>query len=372
MAQVNAHWQEDVAPEDDPAFARALGMLAGEAPGYRTASLASRVRPPPLKLRQTLERLFRAARPNSLAGAGPLVSIKPSHKLVDRPSLPRWFLAHPGMRPLFFLHDILPLQFPEYFKPGEDVAHERRLATVARHGAGVLVSSEVVAAAFRSACAARNLPVPPVHVLPIGVEAPFLSAAPAQSLPQQPYFLICGTIEPRKNHLLVLNLWRAMALEAGPDRGRVPKLLVVGRRGWENEAVVDMLERSPAIRSHVLELPDLSTPALRVLMQGAAALLMPSFAEGYGIPIVEALSAGTPVLCSDTPEHREVGRGVPDYLDPLDGPGWRAAIADYTMPGSPRATAQRLRLSRFSPPTWDAHFAALDDLLSGTGRIAVA
>ncbi|MFD2497976.1 hypothetical protein ACFSTI_02685 [Rhizorhabdus histidinilytica] len=65
-----------------------------------------------------------------------------------------------------------------------------------------------------------------------------------------------STIEPRKNHLLLLHVWRRMAETLGPER--TPHLAIVGRRGWENENVLDMLERCEAIRGHVHELAGLS------------------------------------------------------------------------------------------------------------------
>jgi glycosyltransferase involved in cell wall biosynthesis len=83
---------------------------------------------------------------------------------------------------------------------------------------------------------------------------------------------------------------------------------------------------------------------------------LPSFAEGFGLPVPEALSAGTPVICSDLPALREVCGDIPEYLDPLDGLGWRRAILDYTQAASPRRAAQCQRLGAWSAPRWDTHF----------------
>jgi len=86
-----------------------------------------------------------------------------------------------------------------------------------------------------------------------------------------------------------------------------------------------MLERCPEIRDHVIEAPGLSTRSLKRLIDNARAVLMPSFAEGYGLPVAEALTGGIPVLASDLPSFRAMGEGV-IRLDPLDGLGWLAAI----------------------------------------------
>jgi glycosyltransferase involved in cell wall biosynthesis len=142
----------------------------------------------------------------------------------------------------------------------------------------------------------------------------------------------------------------------------VPKLIIVGRRGWENEQVVDMLERCPALVGHVEERNGCSDRALTDLLRGARALVLPSFAEGYGMPVAEALSVGTPVLCSDLPALREAGGAAPDFLDPLDGPGWRAAILDHHG-GGPMRAAQLHRVAEWRSPTWGDHIQIVCDAI---------
>ena len=199
-----------------------------------------------------------------------------------------------------------------------------------------------------------------MHVALLGTE-PLPAAEPFAEADGRPYFVCLGTIEPRKNHLLLLNLWRHLAqtLEAGS----VPRLIVIGRRGWENEQVVDMLERCPALKGHVEELNGCSDARMASLLRGARALLMPSFAEGYGMPVAEALSVGTPVICSDLPALREAGGEAPDYLSPLDGPGWQALILDHAGRG-PLHAAQMQRLPRWHAPGWNEHIAIVADAVA--------
>jgi hypothetical protein len=64
-----------------------------------------------------------------------------------------------------------------------------------------------------------------------------------------------------------------------------------------------------------------------------------------------------PVIASDIPVLRETGGNVPDYLDPLDGPGWTRAVQDYARPASPMRAAQLARMQGWAAPRWDAHFA---------------
>jgi glycosyltransferase involved in cell wall biosynthesis len=125
--------------------------------------------------------------------------------------------------------------------------------------------------------------------------------------------------------------------------------VLVGRRGWENESVIDHLQRSKAVIRLVHEASDLSDRELAQLVGGAAALLSPSLAEGFDLPVVEAMTLRTPVIASDIPAHRELAGGTATLLDPVDGSAWLQAIAS--------AARSHQRGLSYGAPTWSAHFA---------------
>jgi glycosyltransferase involved in cell wall biosynthesis len=244
-----------------------------------------------------------------------------------------------------FIH----LDFPEYGRPGEAARHRRRLATVARLADGMVVSSAETGTAV-----SRYLPrVLPIHVAPLGVSLP-IGGVTSEAM-VRPYFLCVGTIEPRKNHLLLQYLWRRLVELRG---NLAPRLLIVGSRGWENENVLDLLDRCTALMGHVVELGAVSDIRLAALLRSARALLMPSFAEGFGLPIAKALSQGSPVICSDLAALRAVGQGVPEYLDPLCASAWRDAVQPYTAPAPPRRDAQLARMPDWRCVTWQEHVAS--------------
>ena len=82
------------------------------------------------------------------------------------------------------------------------------------------------------------------------------------------------------------------------------------------------------------------------------------------MPVAEALAIGTPVIAADIAALREVGRHAPDYLDPIDGASWIAAIKNYAQPDSPRRKTQLRRLDGWQPATWDQHIAIVLDLIN--------
>jgi glycosyltransferase involved in cell wall biosynthesis len=250
-----------------------------------------------------------------------------------------------------YIHDAIPSEYPEYARPGGAATHSKRLRNAVALADGIIVNSQCTADSLEHffAEAGRR---PRLLVAPLGIE-PRFAAPPAPAAADTPYFLCVGTIEPRKNHLLLLQLWRTLAARAS---GEAPRLILAGRRGWENENVVDLLDRSTPLQGVVTEAGRVGDSELAALMAGARAVLMPSFAEGFGLPVAEALAAGVPVIASDIAVLRETGGEVPDYIDPLDGPGWLAAIANYADPRSPMRAAQLKRMRGWQAPRWDAHF----------------
>ncbi|TXM78034.1 glycosyltransferase family 4 protein [Methylobacterium sp. WL69] len=361
---VAAGWVEDRAAEDDPVYRRLAAAL-----GAPTRETASR---PPRSDSQARRRLQARTAWTVLRARGPdrlpagTIYLHTSHLRLDRPERFDWLYDRRDIRPVFFVHDLIPIAYPEYGRPGEAERHAVRMGTIAAHAAHVLVNSADVAAHFSGYLAARGLPGRPTTVAWLGVEPVFRPAPGAPALvPDRPTFVACGTIEPRKNHLGLLNLWRDLAQRHGPA---TPRLVLVGRRGWEAENIVDMLERCPAMRDHVIEVGGLSSHGLARLLQGATALLMPSFAEGYGLPVVEAAACGLPVVASDLAVHREIGGGFAHFLDPLDGPGWRGAIEALCADASPLRADLVARLDGYAPPDWTAHFARVDAVL--TERVA--
>jgi len=270
-----------------------------------------------------------------------------------------------GARFVCMLHDLIPITYPEYVRPNRRWRHWRAMRTITRFFDAVIVNSRTTGDEFRHFVQSEFGPgtrVPSIHIALPGVRAfPHPGVAPklAGAPESVPYFVVLGTIEPKKNHLLLLNLWTRLAA----TMERPPRLLVIGARGWENEQVVDMLERSHRLRGLVEEMNHLGDAGVGRLLGQARAVLVPSLIEGFGLPLAEALASGVPVICSDIPAFREVGRGVPDYLDPLDLLAWRDAVIDYTGADSVRRAAQLERLANWHAPQWHAHFAIVERAL---------
>jgi glycosyltransferase involved in cell wall biosynthesis len=270
------------------------------------------------------------------------------------------WLAKRRCRAVVFIHDLIPLQFPEYAHPREKALHGRRLDYTLRHSSGIIVNSSCTRSAVLAHAQAAGLRVPPILVAPLGHNLPERSGVGLPEEVRGPYFVVLGTIEPRKNHLLLLTLWRELVKRHG---AATPQLVIVGRRGWECEQVVDLLERCSAIQPYLVEINDASDEAVVALLAGAQALLMPSYAEGFGMPVQEALALGTPVISSPLPAILEFAEDISDYAEPHDGVRWLELIEDYARPDSPRRAAQLERLPTFQHTTWHEHFQRVEAFL---------
>lgn len=253
-----------------------------------------------------------------------------------------------GLRAFIMVHDTIPLDHPRYNRAGAAESFRRKLAAVAAH-ADLVIHTAPSTRAATEAHLSRMGRVPEGVTAPLGVT---VAAPDATLLPKgidlsQPYFVAVGTIEPRKNHALLLDIWARLAERPGP----LPQLYIVGNRGWADPALLARLNARPR---GVTELPGLPDAALSALVSRARALLFPSHAEGYGLPPLEAAALGVPVICSDLPVLRDRLSDYAVYVDVSDSYAWQETITTQAG-GDGRAN----RAQSIAIPTWEAHFNAV-------------
>ena len=268
-------------------------------------------------------------------------------------------LQQQRVRPVFMVHDLIPVTHPQYCRSGEQARHLTRLRNAVRVASGIVCNSQATLQALQSLCKARSWAMPPAIVALLAPEP--VNAVNTARPEQAPYFVFVSTIEPRKNHLMLLDVWQKLATKLGDA---APRLVIIGQKGWDYDAVMALLAQTEVLLRLVTHVPYCSDADMMNYLEHAQALLFPSFTEGFGMPVVEALAQGLPVIASDLPVFREFAGSIPEYIDVNDEDLWTQTIASYAVPESQPRRAQLARLKGFVAPTWAEHFAKVDGLLA--------
>jgi glycosyltransferase involved in cell wall biosynthesis len=256
-----------------------------------------------------------------------------------------------GLLRIVLMHDAIPLDYPEFGRAGSAPKFRAKLDAAERADL-IIANSHHTAYRLRVHGIVSDVPVAPLGIHP----QPGLQ----NRVKQPPVFLALGTIEPRKNHALLLKVWERFWDKM---KDASPRLILLGRRGWENEAVFHQLDTAPMMGHTVIEAGTPDDAALAEYFASATALLFPSFAEGYGLPLAEAMDVGLPSIVSDLEALREVGGDVPEYLSPKDAQAWTRTVLSYARPGSTHRIEQLHRMESWQSPKWAEHFAIVENAM---------
>lgn len=292
------------------------------------------------------------------AAAARQIYLNVGHTGLNSPFLGPWLTSH-DLRAVFLIHDLIPITHPQYCREGEDVRHQQRIENALRAASGLIVNSAATQRDLIQFAADRHIPFPPSLVAWLGVDNPLTGAMAEPDQQGRPYFVLLGTIEARKNHLTILHAWADLVARLG---NAAPELIIIGQRGWEAESATAILDDLGPLKDHVREMPACGDQAMGKLVAGARALLIPSFTEGFGLPLIEALQLGAPVIASDLAVFREIAGNIPTYLDPHDRQAWVETILDYVKDGTERQR-QLKAIRGFGAPTWGAHFDQVEQFL---------
>ena len=208
----------------------------------------------------------------------------------------------------FLLHDLLPLHRPDWFSRHTTLRYRRWLRNLAILADGFFCNSDQTEAELHEALTERyglrdgfrTFVLPMGADLPAGVQLRKSSREDIpRSLTQSRYVLMVGTLEPRKGHDDVLSAFERL----WPNEA--PALVIVGRRGWKRARLEARLRAHPLLGSKLFWLNDVGDEELKFLYTHCEGVIVAAHAEGYGLPVVEALGYGKPVLARDIPIFRQ-------------------------------------------------------------------
>jgi len=250
-----------------------------------------------------------------------------------------------GAPTLVVVHDAVPWTHPETLTPRGVAWHRSQVQRAAREAAVVVVPTRAVAVEL-----ARHLALPRVLVVGEGVSGdlavpPDADARAARlDLPER-YLLTVATLEPRKGLDVLLT---ALAQPGAPEL----TLLCAGQPGWGGQDLLAQAAAAGLPAGRVRLLGRVSDADLAVLLDRARMLVVPSRAEGFGLPLLEAMAAGTPVVTSDAPALVEVGGGAA-RVSPLEPSALALALAEVADDDALRTQMVQAGLARATAFTWD-------------------
>jgi glycosyltransferase involved in cell wall biosynthesis len=225
----------------------------------------------------------------------------------------------------FMVYDILPLQHPEWFSLKLVAAFRRWIKAVAILADQAICISRTVESDLLGYFE-RRYGLDPRElnstVIPLGCDIgatrptsglPFNFSADSLQIRRHATALMVGTLEPRKGHAQIVS-----AFEELWARGKQYNLVLVGRPGWKTEVLQAKLNNHPLLGQHLFWFADASDEALLALYEMSDGLVIASYAEGFGLPLLEALRRGKPVLARDLPVFRQHAFGGVEFFSTDD------------------------------------------------------
>jgi len=237
-----------------------------------------------------------------------------------------------GVRVVLVVHDLMVWETPQWTAGRDPRDYARNMLAVIAEASALVAVSQHTAQAIRRALAEDGRPAPAIRVAhPSGLSSrtlPF-GGPPAGFDARRPFVVYCSTIEVRKNHGLLLQLWDRLRQTLPPQR--LPVLVLAGRWGWCVDPVRLAVERNWRLAPHLHIATDVRDEQLLWLYRHARFCVFPSFTEGYGLPVAESLAVGTPVVVADHPALREASRASMPAIDPGDLPAWQRQIEQLCL-----------------------------------------
>jgi len=250
------------------------------------------------------------------------------------------------------IHDVSYERHPQWYPYRRDWARRafyRRSAHVASH---ILTVSRFSAGEIT---AAYGIPPERMTVTPLGVDSAFVAVDGRHrgELPpgvSSPYLLHVGDLHERRN--LAMLVGAVLSARRESEAARALSLVLVGTDLGVGDAVCAMAERAGAADA-VVRLDSVNERRLRALYQGSVALAYPSFYEGFGLPLVEAMACGAPVIASNVASMPEVLGDAGILIDPTDEAAWTRAMIDLLNSAEMRGRLREAGRRRAAEFTWE-------------------
>ncbi len=256
-----------------------------------------------------------------------------------------------------YIYDLIPITHPQFCIPAHATMFAAAFAEVAPQLDFALTISEFVADELRDMMAAQGIPLPPIIAAPLAHELETRTSytesqerAVLARFRGRPFVLCVGTIEARKNHMYLLNIWNTLARE----NVKLPLLILVGRLGWRVSDLTEQLQSLRYVNDTIKIVNDVSDADLACLYDHCLFTIFPSFVEGWGLPVGESLARGKIVVASSAASIPEVGGPHAIYIDPYNLNTGLDVVRRLVTDEPYRQASELAVRNGFRPRTWAA------------------
>ena len=272
--------------------------------------------------------------------------------LRKSPAQVRALKTSTGVRYVVTCYDMIPVQFPAFYEPDEVRGFAQFWRDMLPIADRVLTTSECTRRDLRDWAAAEQVRMPATRTVPLAsvIGAPGAALAPLPTgLTPQHFILMVATLEPRKGHRLLLDIWREL-LQRGVPQAHGFALVLVGRRGWKADAIV--ADVAALAGPHLHHLDSVNDRLLERLYRDCAFTVLPSTYEGFGLPVIESFSHGRAAIVSTGGALPEVAGLLAPAVSIDDRDGWRTRLESWMAQSAERAMYEARIRSTFARPTW--------------------
>lgn len=217
-------------------------------------------------------------------------------------------LKRQGARIVAHIYDIISITHPQYCLQRGVYNFMDFIGAHLQYADEIIVNAYATVDEMQKLADKVGVQLPLCHVVPLGadfgkkeiIEDGQVSARLVTIVKDRPYILMVGTIEPRKNHKLLVEAYDKGLKEMGYN------IIMAGYMGWDMDEFAQKLHIHPDYNQRIFHLEGLDDKSITYLYQNAKCLAFCSYTEGFGLPLIEAVMRGTPVIASDIPVSREI------------------------------------------------------------------
>lgn len=258
-----------------------------------------------------------------------------------------------GVKIAVFVHDIIPITHPQYCHQNTTFFFMDYIGAYLKYADIIITSTQTTLDAINDLSEKLGLPVKRGFVAPLGSDFKQQKNADEKvdgdvkkAVGKKKYALIVGTIEPRKNHEILLKAF---------DKALFDKnlcLVFAGRFGWNIDELKQKIENHPQLGKKFFHFSGANDATIDYLYKNAYLMLFPTFNEGFGLPLIESIERHTPVVASNCKVLQEIGTDFCDYFDPNNEDELAEIVSRYLDDPSEYERI-KAHLSDYVPFTWD-------------------